>query len=82
MVEEVQNPQRIFPRMMLTGLGLAALIYVLVSISVIAVIPEGEIERVVSARAGSCSRWSRRGPRRSDRHDLPVPDRLPSPTPH
>jgi amino acid transporter len=49
MVEEVQNPQRIFPRMMLTGLGLAALIYVLVSISVIAVIPEGEIERVVSA---------------------------------
>jgi basic amino acid/polyamine antiporter, APA family len=48
MVEEVQNPQRIFPRMMLTGLGLAALIYVLVSISVVAVIPEGEIESVVS----------------------------------
>jgi APA family basic amino acid/polyamine antiporter len=49
MVEEVQNPQRVFPRMMLSGLGLAALIYVLVSISVIAVIPEGEIESVVSA---------------------------------
>jgi amino acid transporter len=48
MVEEVQNPQQVFPRMMLTGLGLAALIYVLVSISVIAVIPEGEIEAVVS----------------------------------
>jgi amino acid transporter len=48
MVEEVHNPRRIFPRMMLSGLGLAALIYVLVSISVIAVIPEGEIEAVVN----------------------------------
>ena len=48
MVEEVQNPLRVFPRMMLSGLGIAALIYVLVSISVIAVIPEGEIESVVS----------------------------------
>jgi amino acid transporter len=48
MVEEVQNPNKIFPRMMLTGLGLAMVIYVLVSISVIAVIPEGEIEAVVA----------------------------------
>ena len=48
MVEEVHNPRRIFPRMMLSGLGIAALIYVLVSISVIAVIPEGEIEAVVN----------------------------------
>jgi APA family basic amino acid/polyamine antiporter len=48
MVEEVQNPNKIFPRMMLTGLGIALLIYVLVSISVIAVIPEGEIEAVVA----------------------------------
>jgi basic amino acid/polyamine antiporter, APA family len=48
MVEEVQNPNKIFPRMMLTGLGIALMIYVLVSISVIAVIPEGEIEAVVA----------------------------------
>jgi basic amino acid/polyamine antiporter, APA family len=44
----VQNPNKIFPRMMLTGLGLAMVIYVLVSISVIAVIPEGQIEAVVA----------------------------------
>jgi basic amino acid/polyamine antiporter, APA family len=48
MVEEVQNPNKIFPKMMLTGLGLAMVIYVLVSISVIAVIPEGQIEAVVA----------------------------------
>jgi amino acid transporter len=48
MVEEVQNPNKVFPKMMLTGLGIAVVIYVLVSISVIAVIPEGEIESVVS----------------------------------
>ena len=45
MVEEVQNPRRIFPRMMLSGLGIAALIYVLVSISVVAVIPRGRSRR-------------------------------------
>ncbi|HEU4812528.1 MAG TPA: APC family permease [Nocardioides sp.] len=48
MVEEVQNPNKIFPKMMLTGLGIAVVIYVLVSISVIAVIPEGQIESVVN----------------------------------
>ena len=34
--------------MMLTGLGIAVIFYVLVAISVIAVIPEGEIEAVVA----------------------------------
>lgn len=48
MVEETQEPERIFPRIMLTGLGIAVVFYVLVSISVVAVIPEGEIEQVVS----------------------------------
>ncbi len=43
MVEEVKNPLKIFPRAMLTGLGLAVLIYVLVAISVVAVIPAGDI---------------------------------------
>ena len=33
---------------MLTGLGIAVIFYVLVAISVIAVIPEGEIEAVVA----------------------------------
>ena len=44
MVEEVQDPERIFPRALLTGLGVAALIYVLVAVSVIVVIPLGEIQ--------------------------------------
>ncbi|WP_182526316.1 APC family permease [Nocardioides dongkuii] len=48
MVEEVKDPERTFPRIMLTGLGIAVVFYVLVSISVVAVIPEGEIETVVA----------------------------------
>ncbi|GGF38193.1 amino acid permease [Marmoricola endophyticus] len=47
MVEETKDPQRVFPRMMLTGLGIAVVIYVLVAISVIAVIPAGQIDAVV-----------------------------------
>lgn len=39
MVEETKKPEKIFPRMMLTGLGLACLIYVLVVVAVIAVLP-------------------------------------------
>src|SRR6201991_3479349 len=48
MVEETQHPERIFPRVMLTGLGIAVIFYVLVAVSVIAVIPEGDIEAVVA----------------------------------
>ncbi len=47
MVEEVDQPNKIFPKMMLSGLGIAVLIYVLVAISVIAVIPAGDIQGVV-----------------------------------
>ncbi|MCB0895391.1 MAG: APC family permease [Nocardioidaceae bacterium] len=48
MVEETQDPVRIFPRVMFTGLGIAVVFYVLVALSVIAVIPEGQIEAVVA----------------------------------
>ena len=48
MVEETKDPMRIFPRVMLTGLGIAVVFYILVAISVVAVIPEGEIESVVA----------------------------------
>ncbi len=48
MVEEVKDPERTFPRMMLTGLGIAVVCYILVALSVIAVIPEGRIESVVA----------------------------------
>lgn len=48
MVEETKDPERTFPRVMLTGLGIAVVFYMLVAVSVIAVIPEGEIEDVVN----------------------------------
>ncbi len=47
MVEETKDPRKTFPRAMLTGLGIALVCYVLVAISVIAVIPEGRIESVI-----------------------------------
>ncbi len=48
MVEETQEPERIFPRVMLTGLGIAVIVYMLVAITVIAVIPQGDIESVIN----------------------------------
>jgi basic amino acid/polyamine antiporter, APA family len=43
MAEETKNPSRIFPRVMLTGLGITAVIYVLVSIVAVALVPVGEL---------------------------------------
>ena len=43
MAEECQNPVRDFPKMMLTGLGVTGLIYVLVSITAVALVPVGEL---------------------------------------
>ena len=45
MAEETKDPSRIFPKMMLSGLGIAALIYVLVSITVVALVPIGRARR-------------------------------------
>ena len=39
MVEETKNPEKIFPKMMFSGLGIACLIYVLVVVAVVAVLP-------------------------------------------
>ena len=44
MVEEVEEPEKIFPRTMFTGLGIAVVIYVLVAVSVVMVLPLGEIQ--------------------------------------
>ena len=52
MVEEVKDPERIFPRMMLTGLGIAVLVYMLVAVSVVAVIPPGDIANPQNPEAG------------------------------
>lgn len=43
MAEETHAPHKIFPKVMLTGLGITAVIYVLVSICAVALIPVGEL---------------------------------------
>jgi amino acid transporter len=43
MAEECKNPTRIFPRVLLVGLGITGLIYVLVSITAIALVPADEL---------------------------------------
>ena len=45
MAEETKEPRRIFPKVLLTGLGITGLIYVLVSISAIALVPAERAQR-------------------------------------
>ena len=52
MVEETKDPERIFPQMMFTGLGIAVIIYMLVAVSVVAVIPAGDIATPKNPEAG------------------------------
>jgi amino acid transporter len=47
MVEEVEEPERIFPRIMLTGLGIAVILYMLVAVSVVSVLTSEEIFTLV-----------------------------------
>jgi len=44
MAEETKDPSRIFPKIMLTGLSITGAIYILVSISAVAVVPVGVLE--------------------------------------
>ena len=46
MVEETREPEKIFPRTMLTGLGVAVIIYMLVAVAVVAVLTPGELETI------------------------------------
>ncbi len=43
MAEETQDPSRIFPKIMLTGLGITGTIYILVSITAVALVPVGDL---------------------------------------
>ncbi|WP_235929018.1 APC family permease [Marisediminicola senii] len=43
MAEETKNPSKIFPPVMFTGLGIAAVLYVVVSICAVAIVPIGEL---------------------------------------
>ncbi len=49
MVEEVQEPQKIFPRTMLTGLGVAVIIYMLVAVAVVTVLTPDELATINEA---------------------------------
>jgi APA family basic amino acid/polyamine antiporter len=51
MAEECHDPCRDFPKMMLTGLGITGLIYVLVSITAVALVPVGDLSDVSKGSA-------------------------------
>jgi amino acid transporter len=51
MVEETKDPERIFPRTMITGLGIAVIIYMLVAISVVTVLTSEQIADASEGRA-------------------------------
>ncbi|MFC3299999.1 amino acid permease [Arthrobacter agilis] len=53
MVEETQEPERIFPRTMLTGLGIAVIFYVLVAISVVTVLSPTELAGIREAEGAA-----------------------------
>ncbi|MFF1251590.1 APC family permease [Pseudarthrobacter sp. NPDC058329] len=53
MVEETRNPEKIFPRTMLTGLGIAVLLYMLVAISVVSVLSPTELESIREAEGAA-----------------------------
>jgi APA family basic amino acid/polyamine antiporter len=53
MVEETQNPERIFPRTMLTGLGIAVLLYMVVAVSVVSVLSPTELEGISEAEGAA-----------------------------
>ncbi|WP_322936571.1 APC family permease [Nocardioides bizhenqiangii] len=46
MVEETKEPERIFPRTMFLGLGIAALLYILVAVSVVSVLNEQQLQDI------------------------------------
>lgn len=49
MVEETQEPERLFPRTMLTGLGIAVIMYMLVAVSVVSVLTAPELKNIADS---------------------------------
>ena len=43
MAEETKDPARIFPKVMLTGLGITVAVYLMVSIAAVAIVPVGQL---------------------------------------
>lgn len=52
LVEETKNPNKVFPKIMFIGLGLCAVIYMLVAVTVIMVIPTGDLLNPKNPDAG------------------------------
>ncbi|WP_313811053.1 APC family permease [Glutamicibacter sp.] len=52
LVEETKNPNKTFPKIMLLGLGICAVIYMLVAVTVIMVIPTGDLLNPQNPDAG------------------------------
>ncbi|MDT5176103.1 MAG: hypothetical protein QOJ95_301 [Mycobacterium sp.] len=44
MAEEIKDPVKIFPKMLLTGLGIAGVVYIVVAIVAVALVPVGTLE--------------------------------------
>ncbi|WP_104172905.1 APC family permease [Arthrobacter sp. Y81] len=53
MVEETRHPEKIFPRTMLTGLGIAVILYILVAISVVSVLTPTELGGIREAEGAA-----------------------------
>jgi basic amino acid/polyamine antiporter, APA family len=51
MVEETKDPERTFPRTMITGLGIAVIIYMLVAVSTVVVLTSDQIANATEGRA-------------------------------
>jgi APA family basic amino acid/polyamine antiporter len=49
MVEEIEEPRKIFPRTMLTGLGIAVILYMLVAVSVVSVLTAPELKTIADS---------------------------------
>ena len=60
MAEETKDPVKIFPKMLLTGLGIAGVVYIVVAIVAVALVPIGDAG---GQRHPAWSRWSRPGRR-------------------
>ena len=69
MAEETKDPVRIFPKVLLSGLTIAGVVYVLVSIIAVALVPIGELTGEQDP-AGRRRRGG--GARAADRHAVPV----------
>ncbi len=52
MVEETKNPEKCFPRAMMLGLGIAAVIYMLVAIAVVSVLSLGQVAEASGSETG------------------------------